>query len=940
MYKKYISVLALTAGIAFSTAAQTDTIQSNLAPSQPADIGGDKVFTLGETTGAVSVISNKQINRRSAKNIGNDILGQGSGMQSLENAGLYASVNPTFYIRGLQTLNDNNTPLFVVDGIERDINSISPEEVESVSILKDAVATALYGTKGINGVVSIKTKRGAKNTRSITFSYDHVFNFRAHTPKMVDGYTYGLAINEARANDGLTPRYQSWELNALRDQTYPFLYPNVDWVNETFRDNGTVNKYNLEFRGGTEKFRYYALANLITNNGYIKNPNVNDGYSTQDKFSRGNIRMNLDIDLTPTTLVKVNVFGSLTESQRPGDQANLWDMIYTVPSAAFPVKGEDGFWGGSSTWAGTLNPVAQSIGASYYKNHTRYLFTDLEIRQDLSGLTKGLSAQVGISYDSNNNIYENHSKTYQYAVITPSWPEGQAQPTFTSTLQGADSAMGSVARVNTFNRYLDINAGFNYENTFGDFNVYSQLKYEYQFSDMDGVNNTIYRQNINWWSHVSYMNRYLADLTLVETGSSRLAPGTKWALSPTLGLGWVISNEDFWTNPNAYLKLRASAGIINTDFLPKDNDGNWVWTYYAQQYTLTGGTYPWSSSWGSDFGNTSQGQMATPNPGREKAYKYNFGIDAQPIEGLNISLDLFKQRRSGIFVSAAGKYTTLIGLQAPYENEGKVDSKGFEISVDYGRTFGDWTFDIAGNFSYNKNKIVDMLEEPRLYPNLVRTGHQVDQLYGLEAIGFFKDQAEIDNSPVQAFSTVRPGDIKYRDVNNDGMIDLNDQVAIGHTTVCPAIYYNFRLGAEYKGIGLYAFFQGTGNYTAVLNTKGMYWPLINNTNISQYAYDNRWTPDHQDALFPALSSSSNANNYQTSTLWMRNRSFLKLRNLEVYYNLPKAWLNETLKVVNGAKLYVRATDLFSTSNVPENDPECYGVNPVDKSVAFGLSVTF
>ncbi|MBO5455623.1 MAG: SusC/RagA family TonB-linked outer membrane protein [Muribaculaceae bacterium] len=942
MYKKHITVLSILAAFSMTAAAQTDSIKSSLSPLQPADIGGDKVFTLGETTGAVSVIGSDQINRRTAKNIGNDILGQGNGLQSLQGAGIYAVQNPTFYVRGLQTLNDNNEPLFIVDGIERDINSISPEEVESVTILKDATATALYGNKGINGVIVVTTKRGIKNTREITFSYDHEFKSIAHRPKFVDGYTYGLAINEGRANDGLTPRYQSWELDALKNQTYPYLYPNVNWVDETFRDNSPVNKYTVQFRGGSEKFRYYAMANVLTEDGFVQksNANSNDGYSTQDKFSRGNVRMNLDIDLTPTTLVSVNVFGSLTEQQRPGDQANLWDMVYTVPSAAFPVKAENGMWGGSSTWAGTMNPVAQSTSAAYYKNHIRSLFTDLTIKQDLGGLLPGLSAQVRVAYDNTANIYENHSKTYQYAVVTPNWPEGASEPTFSTAIQGADSEMGSDAKASVYDRFLHVDAGVNYQQQFGDLNLYTQLKWDYEYTDPEGINNTIYRQNISWWSHLNYKNRYLADLTLVETGSSRLAPGTKWAFSPTLGLGWVISNEDFWSDSNRYLKLRATAGLINTDFLPKDKDGNWVWTYYAQQYTTTGGTYPFNSAWGSDFGKTQFGQMPTPNPSREKAYKYNVGIDASPIEGLNLTLDLFKERRNGIWVSSAGKYTALIGMEAPYENGGVVDSKGIEIAADYTRTFGDWTFSVAGNFSYNKNKIVDMLEEPRLYPNLVQTGNPVDQLYGLEAIGFFKDEADIANSPKQAFSTVRPGDIKYRDVNGDNVIDSNDKVAIGYTTTCPEIYYNFRLGAEWKGIGVYAFFQGTGNYTAVLNTKSMYWPLINNTNISQYAYDNRWTPEHQDALFPALSSQSNANNYQTSTLWMRDRSFLKLRNLEVYYNLPKAFLNDNLKVVNGAKLYVRAIDLFATSNVPENDPECYGINPVNKSVAFGLSVTF
>ena len=222
---------------------------------------------------------------------------------------------------------------------------------------------------------------------------------------------------------------------------------------------------------------------------------------------------------------------------------------------------------------------------------------------------------------------------------------------------------------------------------------------------------------------------------------------------------------------------------------------------------------------------------------------------------------------------------------------------------------------------------------------MVQTANPYGQLYGLEAIGFFKDEADIAASPTQTFSTVRPGDIKYRDVNGDKLIDANDKVAIGYSTTCPEIFYNVHLGAEWKGLGFYAMFQGTGNYSAVLNTKSMYWPLIDNTNISQYAYDNRWTPENPNAKFPRLSSQSNANNYQTSTLWLADRSFLKLRNLEVYYKLPSSFLEKT-KVVNAAKLYVRGVDLFSFDSIDENDPEAYGVNPMTKSIALGLSVTF
>ena len=919
MNKKHIFVLSLLAGIALPVSAQ------------------DKELTIEESTAAVSVITADKTDRRSAKNIGNSILGEGNGLISLQNGGRYAAQNPTFYVRGLQTLNGNNSPLILVDGIERDITSISPEEVENVTILKDAAAVALYGYKGTNGAVNIITKRGKYESRSIKVTYDHLFNSIANKPKFVDGYTYGLAINEARINDGLSARYSNQELNALRDGSKPYLYPNVNWVDETFRDKAMTNKYNIEFRGGAKNFRYYTMVDLISDKGFVNSPNENEGYSTQDKYVKGNLRMNLDINLTPTTDVRVNLLGVLQETSRPGSQADLWDMVYTVPSAAFPVKDENGVWGGSDTWAGTSNPVAQSIGAAYYKNHSRSLFFDVTLKQDLSSWIKGLSGSIRVGYDNTSNLYEDHSKTYVYSVNAPSWADGEAEPTVKTATYGKDSEMGTAAAINTFARRLHFDGGFAYENTFGKHGIYSQLKWDYEYEDPQGINNTLYRQNFTWWTHYSYDSRYLVDLALVESGSNRLAPGTKWAFSPTLSAAWVLSKEQFMQNVSwvNLLKLRASAGIINADYLPGDN----VWTYYAQQYATSGGVYPFDSGWNSEFGRTYLGQMATANPSHEKAYKYNVGIDAKLFDGLDVTFDYWMQHRTNIWVSAAGKYSAVLGMDAPYENAGIVDSHGLELGLDYNKTVGQFSFNLGGNFMLTKSKIKEQLEEPRLYENLVQTGNAVGQIYGLEAIGFFSSEADIAASPVQTFSTVKPGDIKYRDVNGDNIIDANDKVAIGHSTTCPEIFYNFHVGAEWKGLGVYAMFQGTGRYSAVLNTKSMYWPLVGNTNISQYAYDNRWTVDNQNAKFPRLSSESNANNYQTSTLWLADRSFLKLRNLEVYYNLPKSLLQAT-KIVNGAKLYVRGVDLFCFDHLDESDPEAYGINPVNKSIALGLSVTF
>ena len=922
-----------------SAQVKIDSIAPHRYAAQSIDVGANANFSREQSTSAVSVITSESTNKRSAKNIGNSILGQGSGLISLQKSGNYAGINPTFYIRGMQSL-DGNTPLFVVDGIERDIQYISAEEVESVSVLKDAAATALYGYKGANGVVLITTKRGKFNSKEIKVNLDHAINFMTHKPKFVDAQTYAKAMNEAYANDGFeNPRYTQEEVDAFGSGKFPYLYPNVNWVDETFRNHSVTNMLNASFTGGGEKFKYYALLDLQYDNGFVKNPDTHEGYSTNNKYVKGNLRMNMDMILSKNTTMKVNLLGVLAESNAPGNSAKLWDMVYSLPSAAFAVKGEDGKWGGNSTWAGTVNPVAQSQDAGYSRNHNRGIYTDLTIRQELPAVLKGLAVQGRIAYDHFSNIYENYSKTYVYGSPTVAdWLDGEPQlgKAFTG---GSESDLGASISTNSFTRRLHADASADYQNTFGVHSIYSQLKYDYEFSDEYAINSTLYRQNISWYTHYGLLNRYFLDLALVESGSNRLAPGSKWALSPTVSAAWVLSKENFMKNLNwvDFLKLRASYGIIQTDILPESG-----WMYYMQQYQTTGGTYPFNSGFQSDFGRTSLDAIATSGLTREKAAKFNAGVDATLFGGLDFSFDGFYQRRSNIWVSTAGKYSSELGVDAPYEGDGIVDSWGWEASLDYNKQIGDVKFNIGANIDYYRSQIKEQDEAPKLYPNLVTTGHRVSQLFGYKAIGFFKDQADIDASKPQLLgSTPRPGDIKYEDVNGDGQIDTNDKTAIGYSTVAPEIYYNIHLGVEWKGLGIDAMFQGTGRYTGVLSTKSMYKPLVGNTTISQYYYDNRWTPETAStAKFPALSSTSNANNYNTNTLWMFDRSFFKLRNIEVYYNFPKAMLAKT-KLLNAAKLYVRGVDLFSFDHLDESDPEVFGAtNPLNRSIVAGLSVTF
>ena len=760
-------------------------------------------------------------------------------------------------------------------------------------------------------------------------------------------------MNEALANEGAAPRYTSDEIAAFQNGSYPFQYPNVNWVDETFRKSGATNKIGVEFSGGGERFRYFTMVNLISDKGFIKNFNETDGYSTQDKYVRGNLRTNLDIDLTPTTDLKVNMMGMLSEMSRPGGptsigststsaKADLWDMVYSVPSLAFPIKNENDEWGGSSTYTGVNNPVAQSAGAAYYKIHERALFADMTLQQDLKYWTPGLSFTARVGYDTYSSLYEDHSMTYVYGNYPSTGVVGSKGDYWSS---GTPGTMSKNYGTLDWARRLVFQAGFNYEQTFAEKHyLYGQLRYDYEWQNTTGSTGyTIYRMNGSFLAHYGYDNRYIGELALVYSGSNRLAPGTKWNLSPTVSAAWVISNENFLKdNPVVnFLKLRASFGIINADYLPGDN----VWNYYAKSYSQGSsntGSYPFGAGYDPVYANTTLGLLPTASPSHEKAYKYNIGVDATLFGGLNVELDFYMQQRKDIWVSGAGAYTALIGFDAPYINDGKVDSKGFELSLDYTKTIGDLTFNLGGAFNYNKNEIKEMAEEPKAYDNLVETGNPLQSTYGLVAIGLFKDEADIASSPAQNFSTVRPGDIKYQDINNDGVIDANDKTKIGYSAYAPELFYNFHAGAEYKGIGINLMFQGVGRYTANLSAKGMYWPLLNTTSLSQQYYDGRWSPSNPDvnAAFPRLSTSSNANNYQTSTYWQRNRSFLKLRNVEVYYNLPASLMQKT-GFMKTAKVYVRGIDLLCFNHLDEADPECYGVSaPLNKSVVAGVQLSF
>lgn len=956
MKTKNIYMLSLLAGMSLPAMAQTDIIDSVAYKDQLVDIGANRQFSREQSTASVSVITNKDVNKRGARNIGNNILGQGSGLVGLDGAGLFNAQNPTFYIRGVQS-SSGSTPLIIIDGVERAMENVVAEDVESVQILKDAAATALYGYKGANGVLLITTKHGKYNSNSIKVSYDHTFSYLTNKPEMVDAATYASAVNEAYRNQGGSAIYSDAVIDAYKNGTNPLYYPNVNWADETFRNVSHNNRYDVELKGGTSNFRYYTNVQLLTNKGFIKNFQ-NDGYSTQNKYTRGTLRSNMDIDLGPKTKLHTHLYGLLTEQSQPGSQADLWGMIYKVPANAFPVKLNDAVWGGNTVYT-TNNPVAQSQAAAYYKNHQRALYADLQLDQDLSSITEGLSAQTQIGYDTWSNVYEDHSKTYRYSYYEVAnngdvVANGNASM---SAIQGSDSNMGTGSGNNSWIRRCIWNASINYDRTFAEkHNVYGQLKYDYEYNDKTGTNTTVYRHNVSLFAHYGFDSRYLLDVALVESGSSRLAPGSKWAFSPNVSAAWNISNEAFMKNVKwiDFLKLRASWGNQSLDVLPGDN----VWTYYDQFYLMDAATYPFDATYtGTQWGNTYLGTARTQSLGHEQSSKLNVGFDATLFGDLNISADYYYQHRYNIWYSTAGSYSSVFGLTAPYENVGVINQKGFEVSADYSKKFNnDFTINLGASMTLNKTIVEEQAEAPQLFANTSSTGKRYGQAFGYVANGFFQKSDDLDGDgtisaaemqqkgyPVQNFTTVHPGDVKYMDLTDDDKIDSNDRQAIGYSTTAPDLYYNFHLGAEYKGLGIDAMFQGVGKWTGFKTTNGLYRSAVATNTLSQYLYENSWSAERgntENAQFPRLSTTSNANNDVNSTLNMFDRSYLKLRYVEMYYYLPQTMLQK-VDFISNVKVYVRGTDLFTADHLDKADAAVYSATqPLTRSIQVGAAVTF
>lgn len=920
----YIST-ALFFGNAIFLNAQTSSALSNIKLADTLSIGYQMNINSQTSSFSITGVNASAFENASHIDISKALYGKIAGLNVYQGEGSSASNISSLSIHG-------HEPLVLVDGFPRDISDLTALEIESVQVLKDAVAAALYGMRGANGVVLITTKRGKNAPLNVKVEYTYGMNTQFRSPEFADAYTYANALNTALLSDGLDARYNNKELEAFRSGEYPYEFPNVDWWGETLNDYGYSHNLKMSFNGGNKRFRYHTVVDYYRDRSMLKKNTDDNRFDTQPTDTRLSIRSNLDVNLTETTYLKAGLVGRLQETRgtRYGSDA-IFNQIYAIPSAAFPMKYANGVWGGSSVY-GANNPVALLKDYGHRRDVYGTLLADVSLRQDFSGLTEGLGAEVAVSFDNIGAMYETSSKTYQYMNSNAQITSDGTLITIPQTYLQNSETLGHSQPFKSLVLRHDIQAKIDYNHMFGKHQVNGALIYDMQSVVRNGRNNTSKNQSLLLNAGYTYDNRYTVNAVVNYSGSAYLPDDNKFATYPAISAAWIASNESFLKGISFLnlLKVRASYGISGWD-------GNLSHELWRQTY-VAGSTYYFGENAGSQTGNV-EGALPVIGLVAEKSRKSTLGIDFTGFSNrLNVSVEGFYEKRSDILVSGSSSTSGIIGTTVGQVNEGIYKYKGFDASLDWGDKITDFTYNVGVSMSYLDSEIINENQAYQEYNYLYTKGNRVGQMYGLEAIGFFSSQQEINNSPKQTFSDVAPGDVKYKDQNGDNVIDAKDKVKMFGSSL-PRFYFGFNLNLTYKQFELSADFQGLTGLTVNLLNSPLYKPLVDNGNISQTFLNEEiyWTLENKDkATMPRLTTVSNANNYQNSSLWYRDGSFIKLRNLMLSYIFPKSMTR-----IADLKVFVQGTNLFSLDNIGFADPEQLGIAyPSTRSYWAGVKLNF
>ncbi|WP_342384028.1 TonB-dependent receptor [Bacteroides ovatus] len=879
------------------------------------------------TTGAVSSVKGNEL-KSFVPNIANMLNGQIPGLVVQQWGCEPGADSPAMNARGVNTYGSGTGLFIVIDGFqstEAYFQQLTPQEIESITLLKDASATAIYGSKGANGVLLITTKRGTSDKIKINFSIQSGFQQPLRLPEFLGAYDYATLYNEALVNDGKSPFYTPMDLEAYKTGNDPIFHPDVDWYGTILRKAAPITNYNFTASGSNEYFRYFVLLNVLDDRSlYRKAGNVSD-FSKNGTYTRYNFRTNIDVKLSKRLQGAVTLGGTIEDKTNPGTSENtsgMFDLMSSIAPNAFPVYVSTGMYGGNSMYS---NPLGDLMQTGYTSYNGRSLQAIFQLKGDLGFITPGLSVNGAVGFNTYFKSYSKKSRQYaRYSVDRDNADE------IIYTTYGQNTSLAGDESSSSQWRDYSLQASLNYNRTFNGLHNIDAI-YLGSYNDYVVTGTDLSYKNIAMGGRVtySYDKRYIGEFSFGYNGTENFPKGHRFGFFPAGSLGWILSNEAFLKgNPILnYLKLRASYGIVGND-----NIGGI--RYMFDQYY---------DGYGYHLGNSNnvqdglvQGKLANPDVTWEKEKKFNVGFEATLVNKIDVSFDYFIQKRSNILSQPYRTVPDYLGISRPDINIGKVDNKGLETSIRYnGIGKKDLIYFVETSLWYAKNKVVYNAEAIQENEYLYGTGRIVGQPFVLEAIGFFKDEDDILKSPTQTFTDVRPGDIKYKDQNKDGKIDSNDYYPIGYTSM-PQITLGLHGGITFKGFDMDIFFQGAANRTVYCGGK-YYHAFQNDAKVSSIALG-RWTPETAEtATYPRLSSENNLNNYQASSFWQKNGNFLKLRSLEIGYTLPFQ-LSRKINLEK-VRIFANGTNLFSLDHMDGfTDPETMSGYPALRTISFGLSI--
>ena len=913
--------------------------------------GAQKKVTL---TGSISSVNTDELLKVPTASIGNMLSGVLSGVSSIQSSGQPGGDDPDVFIRGISTLNTMNAkPLYLVDGVERSFFQIDPNEVENITILKDASSTAVFGVRGANGVIIVTTKRGKEGKAKINASFSYGIQTPTRMPEFVNSYDYATFLNEAYTNDGKDPKFTPEAVEAFRTHSNPIIYPDTDWMELLFKSSAPQTQGNVNISGGTERVRYFISMGMLDQKGFFKNHDTR--YDANFNFNRYNYRANLDIDFTKTTLVAINMGGRVEKRNFPrsGDDINqLFRRIYW----ATPFSGPgivDGKWiKGNSQYlpVGLSDGLGNIYGRGYGSKTTNVVNLDLALTQKLDFVTKGLQFKIKVAYNSGYDhtkeratSIESYQPWYRKDVTWMEHPAG-SDPNEVVYIQ--DGEAGLISYAESFGKSRDwyAEASFDWKRDFGLHHLsalalYNQSKTYYPDSDYPGIP----RGYVGLVGRVTYDydNKYLIEGNVGYNGSENFAPGNRYGFFPAVSGGWVLTQEEFLKdNPVVnFLKIRASYGIVGNDrYHPYGTGFMDRFLYLPNSYFIGSGyQFGTGTSWSpgayeKSFGNSGLSW--------EKSAKQNYGIDFSLFnQKLSGSIDYFYEKRTDILAKASTD-PIIHAMSLPVLNLGIVSNKGVELNLKWNHKINSFRYWTNLNVSYAKNKIVYQDEVPSEYTYTLKTGHPVGQPFGLKVRGFYYEGMEdvADHSYV-----LKEGDVVYEDLNHDGKIDDNDKTAIGYPNY-PLLNAGLTLGFEYKGFDFSMLWVGATKTSRVLE-ETFRKPLgeTYDRSLMSHQFTDRWTPETAaTAKLPRATIDGVKNNYRDSELWVKDASYLRLKNIEIGYNfrlpfMPKIGMEKM-------RVFMTGYNLLTFDKLKISDPESMSSGvpqyPVMRVINFGLNVSF